>query len=155
MGAAAHASAPFPLRQTIVLLCWLQSLLIPESRRQLPRVRCKWLGAGDAHYTYKNARDFRLYGNMEVHNRRELLQWLDKIIEGTQKAHNFHLVSDDEDVLCQSVAVAPGSPVKLPTFVATRWACKPPISAGRRSARKVSEVVGIACALCLLDCTLS
>ena len=81
---------------------------------------------------------------MEVHNRKELLQWLDKIIEGTQKAHNFHLVSDDEDVLCQSVAVAPGSPVKLPTFVATRWACKPTTSAdrGRRNAGKGSEVVG-------------
>jgi hypothetical protein len=61
-----------------------------------------------------------MYGNMEVHNRKELLQWLDKIIEGTQKAHNFHLVSDDEDALTQSVAIAPGSPVKLPTFVATR-----------------------------------
>ena len=63
-----------------------------------------------------------MYGNLEVHNRKELLSWLDKIIEGTQKAHNFHLVSDDEDVLSASVAVTPGSPVKLPTFITTRWA---------------------------------
>ena len=77
-------------------------------------------GAGDAHYTYRNAPDFQVYGNLEVHNRKELLSWLDKIIEGTQKAHNFHLVSDDEDVLSASVAVTPGSPVKLPTFITTR-----------------------------------
>ncbi len=78
--------------------------------------------AGDAHYTYRNAADFQVYGNLEVHNRKELLSWLDKIIEGTQKAHNFHLVSDDEDVLSASVAVMPGSPVKLPTYITTRSA---------------------------------
>ena len=55
-----------------------------------------------------------------MHNRKELLSWLDKIIEGTQKAHNFHLVSDDEDGLSASVAVTPGSPVTLPTFITTR-----------------------------------
>ena len=55
-----------------------------------------------------------------MHNRKELLSWLDKIIEGTQKAHNFHLVSDDEDVLSASVAVTPGSPIKLPNYITTR-----------------------------------
>ena len=88
-------------------------------RRMIP-CSDRFHGAGDAHYTYRNATDFQVYGNLEVHNRKELLSWLDKIIEGTQKAHNFHLVSDDEDVLSASVAVTPGSPVKLPTFITTR-----------------------------------
>ena len=82
--------------------------------------QCFQFCAGDAHYTYRNAASFPTYGNLEVHNRKELLSWLDKIIEGTQKAHNFHLVSDDEDGLSASVAVTPGSPVTLPTFITTR-----------------------------------
>ncbi len=75
--------------------------------------------AGDAHYTYRNVATFDRYGEMSVHNRKELLSWLDKIIEDTQRAHNFHLVSDDEDVL--SAGVAPGSPVQLPTFITFRY----------------------------------
>ena len=61
---------------------------------------------------------FTKYGETSLHNRKELLSWLDKIIDDTQRAHNFHLVSDDEDVL--SASVAPGSPVNLPTFITFR-----------------------------------
>ncbi|KAK9914836.1 hypothetical protein WJX75_001156 [Coccomyxa subellipsoidea] len=74
---------------------------------------------GDAHYTYRNVPSFTKHGEMSVHNRKELLAWLDKIIEDTQRAHNFHLVSDDEDVLSGGL-VAPGSPVQLPTFITFR-----------------------------------
>lgn len=61
---------------------------------------------------------FTKYGEKSLHNRKELLSWLDKIIDDTQRAHNFHLVSDDEDVL--SAGVAPGSPVNLPIFITFR-----------------------------------
>lgn len=61
---------------------------------------------------------------MAVHNRKELLAWLDGVIEASQRAHNFHLVSDDDDALSASVAgVDPGSPVALPTFITFRRAC--------------------------------
>jgi hypothetical protein len=73
---------------------------------------------GDAHYIYRNAPSFTKHGELCVHNRKELVAWLDKIIEDTQKAHNFHLVSDDEDVL--SASVATGSPITLPIFITFR-----------------------------------
>ena len=79
--------------------------------------------AGDAHYTYSNVPAFGGPGAMAVHNRKELLAWLDGVIEASQRAHNFHLVSDDDDVLSASVAaVDPGSPVALPTFITFRRA---------------------------------
>lgn len=78
------------------------------------------VAAGDAHYTYRNVPSFTKHGEMSVHNRKELLAWLDKIIEDTQRSHNFHLVSDDEDMLSGGL-VAPGSPVQLPTFITFRY----------------------------------
>ena len=76
---------------------------------------------GDAHYTYSNAPSFAAHGPLSVHNRKELLAWLDGICEATQAAHGFHLVvSDDDEVLSASLAAEPGSPISLPTFITFR-----------------------------------
>ena len=83
-------------------------------------------GAGDAHYTYSNAPAFGGHGPLSVHNRKELLAWLDGICEATQAAHGFHLVvSDDDEVLSASLAAEPGSPVNLPTFITFRCRQQP------------------------------
>ena len=102
------------------------------------------MAAGDAHYTYRNVATFTKYGEMSVHNRKELLAWLDKIIEDTQRLHNFHLVSDDEDVLSGGL-VAPGSPLQLPTFITFR--CCPHSSVKSAQVRQQDHggILGFCC----------
>ncbi|KAK9829854.1 hypothetical protein WJX72_008265 [[Myrmecia] bisecta] len=74
---------------------------------------------GDAHYLYKSVDGFSLGPPLACHNRRELLSWLEGVVQGTQQAAGFHLEQDDDAVLAETVKER-GAAAPLPTYIAYR-----------------------------------
>lgn len=77
--------------------------------------------AGDAHYIYRAAPEFQEGRKpLAAHNRRELTDWLQSIVQDSQDRGHLHTVEVDDTALSDPNQPL-SDPSRLPVFITHRY----------------------------------